>query len=209
MNGLYLSIVPKFDANTNAQCEQALHFISNALKWLTGTTTMKNLNKIKWRVNDLIQSQESNHKTLVHILSVINITHYESQVNCQKTNEIIDQLTNTNEGLHSLMNFTSELAAKVQVNEISINVQTMLSNLRDCLDYTKQLTNLILEYALTAMTGRLTLHVFPTSELQSLLKDIEKQLPLNMHTPMPIEDLLHFYRYLQAHVLMNKIYSYC
>ena len=46
-----------------------------------GTATTKDVNNIKKRVNQLIQTQSMQQETLVHIISILNITHYAAQVN--------------------------------------------------------------------------------------------------------------------------------
>ena len=69
-----------------------LLFLEDALKWLTCTSTMKDTQEIKQHVNQLIQEQTKQQKTLVHVKSILNITLYAAQVNRQKLNEMIDAL---------------------------------------------------------------------------------------------------------------------
>ena len=80
----------------------------------------------------------------------------------------------------------------------------MLTNLRDCLHFMKQLANHVLEYINTATAGTLTPHLIPVPDLQQMLHWIESELPPNMYLPIPSSDLLHFYRYLQMHVLVEE-----
>ena len=80
----------------------------------------------------------------------------------------------------------------------------MLTNLRDCLHFMKQLANHILEYIDTATTSALMPHLIPVPILQKMLYQIESELPPNMHLPIPSSDLLHFYRYLRTHVLVEE-----
>ena len=68
----------------------------------------------------------------------------------------------------------------------------------------KQLSNHVLEYIDTATTGTLTPHLIPVPDLQRMLYQIESELPPNMHLPIPSSDPLHFYRYLQTHVLVEE-----
>ena len=53
-----------------------LPFLGNALSWLMGTATTKDVNNIKKRVNQLIEAQSTQQETLVHIISILNITWY-------------------------------------------------------------------------------------------------------------------------------------
>ena len=68
----------------------------------------------------------------------------------------------------------------------------------------KQLANHVLEYIDTATTSTLTPHLIPVPDLQEMLYQIESELPPNMHLPIPSSDPLHFYRYLQTHILVEE-----
>ena len=80
----------------------------------------------------------------------------------------------------------------------------MLTNLRHCLHFMKQLANHVLEYIDTTTTSTLTPHLIPVPDLQKMLYQIESELPPNMHMPIPSSDPLHFYRYLQSHMLVEE-----
>ena len=140
---------------------------------------------------------------MVHIVSILNLTRYETQVNRQRINIILKELTKSNKDIRALFNITNQLATQVQVQNIILHLRAMLTNLRDCLHFMKQLANHILEYIDTATTGTLTPHLIPVPDLQQMLYWIESELPPNMHLPIPSSDLLHFYRYLWMHVLVE------
>ena len=114
------------------------------------------------------------------------------------------ELTKSNEDIRALFNITNQLATQVQVQNIVLHLRAMLTNLRDCLHFMKQLANHVLEYIDTATTGTLTPHLIPVPDLQQMLYRIESELPLNMHLPIPSSDPLHFYRYLRTHVLVEE-----
>ena len=81
-----------------------LSFLGNTLKCLTGTTTTRETWEIKQHVNQLKQEQTKQKETLVHVISILNVTRYAVQVNRQKLNEIIDGLQRSNEDLNRLFN---------------------------------------------------------------------------------------------------------
>ena len=58
-----------------------LPFLGDALSWLTGTATTKDINSIKARINQLIATQSSQQETIMHIISILNVTRYATQVN--------------------------------------------------------------------------------------------------------------------------------
>ena len=114
------------------------------------------------------------------------------------------ELTKSNKDIRALFNITNQLATQVQVQNIVLHLRAMLANLRDCLHFMKQLANHVLEYIDTATTGTLTPHLIPVPDLQQMLYQIESELPPNMHLLIPSSDLLHFYRYLRTHLLVEE-----
>ena len=141
---------------------------------------------------------------MVHIVSILNLTRYETQVNRQRINIILRELTKSNENIRALFNITNQLTIQVQVQNIVLHLRAMLINLRDCLHFMKQLANHVLEYIDTATTGTLTPHLIPVPDLQQILHRIESDLPPNIHLPIPSSDPLHFYRYPQMHILVEE-----
>ena len=63
-----------------------LPFLGDALSWLSGTATTKDIHSIKTRINQLIVTQSSQQETLVHIISILNVTRYATQVNRHSIN---------------------------------------------------------------------------------------------------------------------------
>ena len=70
---------PSFDGiPVSSKCmrRSLLPFLGDALSWLTGTATTKDVNAIKTRIKQLIAAQQSQQETLVHIIYILNITRY-------------------------------------------------------------------------------------------------------------------------------------
>ena len=62
---------------THIHCRRSLlPFLRDAFSWLTGTSTTKDIHSIKTRINQHITTQASQCQTLVHIVSILNITRY-------------------------------------------------------------------------------------------------------------------------------------
>ena len=141
---------------------------------------------------------------MVHIVSILNLTHYETQVNRQRKNIILRELMRSNEDIRALFNITNQLATQVQVQNIVLHLRAMLTNLRDCLHFMKQLANHVLEYIDTATTDTLTPHLIPVPNLQKMLYQIESELPPSMDLPIPSSDPLRFYRYFRTHILVEE-----
>ena len=49
-------------------------FLGDALQWLMGMATTKDVNSIKAHVSQLIETQSTQQDTLVHIVSILNVT---------------------------------------------------------------------------------------------------------------------------------------
>ena len=65
---------PSFDrvsASNRHMRRSLLPFFGDALSLLTGTSTIKDINSIKMRVNQLLSTQNNQEETLVHIISVL------------------------------------------------------------------------------------------------------------------------------------------
>ena len=59
---------------------------------------------------------------MVHIVSILNLTRYETQVNRQQINIILMELTKSNEDIRALFNITNQLATQVQVQNIMFHL---------------------------------------------------------------------------------------
>ena len=69
----------------------------DALRWLTGTATIRDVNSIKQRVNQLINTQHRQQETLVRMISILNITRYATQVNRQHINIVMNTAEKTHQ----------------------------------------------------------------------------------------------------------------
>ena len=85
---------------TSTRCKRSLlPFLGAALSWLTGTATTKDIHSIKTRINQLIATQTSQCSTLVHIVSILNVTRYATQVNRHSINNLIDAMHTTSQDI--------------------------------------------------------------------------------------------------------------
>ena len=78
-----LNMDPSFDGHTHSNTHHRrslFPFLGNALQWLTGTATTKDVNSIQPCVNQLIETQLGQQETLVHIVSILNVTKYAAKL---------------------------------------------------------------------------------------------------------------------------------
>ena len=190
---------------TRTHCRRSLlPFLGAALSWLTGTATTKDIHSIKTRINQLIATQTSQCNTLVHIVSVLNVTRYATQVNRHSINNLIDAICTTSQDINNLYNLTTSLAASINFNQMILHIRSVFANLQDSLHYLWTVSTHTMEYINAATSGILSPHVLPVADLQKMLQHIADTLPPTLHLPISPDDTLHFYRYLHTHILIEN-----
>ena len=190
---------------TITRCKRSLlPFLGTALSWLTRTATSKDIHSIKTRINQLIAMQSSQCNTLVHIVSILNITRYATQVNRHSINNLIDAVHTTTQDINNLNNLTMSLASSITFNQMLLHIRSVFANLRDSMHYLHTLSTHTMDYIDAATSGILSPHVLPVADLQRMLQHIVDTLPPTLHLPILPVDTLHFYRYLHTHVLIEN-----
>ena len=175
---------PSFDRQSQSHiCHRRslLPFLGDALRWLTGMTTTKDVNSIKTRINQLIVTRSSQQETLIHIISILNITRYATQVNRHKINTLMDKVDATSCDINTLYNLTTSSATSISFHQFILHIRSVF-----------------------ATSGILSPHILPSLDLQKMLQ-MSDTLPPTLHLPVSPDDTLHFYRYLCTHILIaNK-----
>ena len=190
---------------TKTWCRRSLlPFLGDALSWLTGTATTKDIHSIKTRINQLIAMQTSQCKALVHIVLILNVTRYATQVNRHNINNLIEAIHTTSQDINNLYNITTSLAASINFNQMILHIRSVFANLHNSLHYLQTVSTHTMEYSNAATSGILSPHVLPVVDLQKMLQHIDDTLPPTLHLPISPEDNLHFYRYLCTHVLIEN-----
>ena len=112
---------PSFDGvPVSSKCmrRSLLPFLGDTLSWLTGTATTKDVNTIKTRINQLISTQNNQQETLVHVISIPNVTRYAYQVNSQYINILMDAMEKTHQDVIKLYNITHSLYSSLSYQQI-------------------------------------------------------------------------------------------
>ena len=200
-----LNTDPSLDGHmtSNTHCKRSLlPFLCDALQWLTGTATTKDVNGIKAHVNQLIETQSKQQDTLVHIVSTLNVTRYAAQVNRHSIKVLKDKVDETSQDVNNLYNLTTSLATSLSYHQLILYIGSVLANLQDSLIHIKTVFTHTMDYIDAATTGTLSPHILPIMDLRRMLSHIEETLPSTLHLPVSSEDNLHFYHYLCTHVLI-------
>ena len=200
-----LNTDPSFNGHSNHNnCirRSLLPFLGDALSWLTGTATTKDVNTIKRRVNQLIKAQSTQQESLVHIISILNVMRYAAQVNRHSINVLMDKVDETVHDVSKLYNLTISLVTSLSFHQLILHIRSVLANLQDYLSYIRTVSMHTMDYVNAATTGKLLSDILPIMDLKKMLAHIEETLPSTLHLPVSSEDTLHFYRYLHTHVLI-------
>ena len=126
-----LNTYPSFDGhiNSNNSLKKPIAFLGDALRWLTGSSTTKDVNSIKECVNQLTETQSTQQETLVHIVSICNITRYAAQVNRYSINVSMDKVDETSHDVNNLYNLTTSLATSLGYHQPVLYIRSVLANL--------------------------------------------------------------------------------
>ena len=112
-----------------------LPFLGDVLRWLMGTATTKDINSIKTWINQLIATQSSQQETLVHVISVLNITRYAAQVNRHSINILMDKAEASVHDIKNHYNLTTSLATSISFHQLILNIRSVFANLCNSLNY--------------------------------------------------------------------------
>ena len=148
--------------------------------------------------------QSSQHNTLVHIVSILNVTRYATQVNRHSINNLIDAIHTATQDINNLYNVTMSLASSITFNQMILHIRSVFANLHDSMHYLCTLSTHTMDYIDATTSGILSPHVLPVVDLQKMLQHIADTLPPTLHLPILPVDTLHFYRYLRTHVLIKN-----
>ena len=129
---------------------------------------------------------------------------YATQVNRQKLNEITDALQRSNKDLNSLFNITEVLTQCIRYQQMYIYMCTILDYLKYFHTYIRQVAIYTMDHGDAATTNIWLPDIFSVEDLGNMLRHIESEPPSIMHLPISLDDTLHFYKYLNTHVLIAE-----
>ena len=152
---------PSFDGQSQPHiCHRRtlLPFLGDALSWLTGTATTKDINSIKTWIKQLIATQSSQQETLVNIISILNVTRYATQVNRHSINTLMDVAKATSHNISNLYNLTT-LSSSINFHPLVLHIGSVLANLHDSLNYIQMVSAHTMVYIDAATSGTLSHYV--------------------------------------------------
>ena len=168
------------------------------------TSTTKDVNSIKNRINQLIATQSSQQETLVHIISILNMTRYATQVNRHSINILMDRVDATSHDINTLCNLITSLATSIGFLQMILHLRSVFANLHNSLNYIQMVSTHTIDYINAATSGILSPYILPAVDLQKMLLQISDTQPPTLHLLVSPDDTLHFYRHLCTHVLITN-----
>ena len=145
---------------STTRCKRSLlPFLGTALSWLTGTATTKDIRSIRTRINQIIATQSSQRDTLVHIVSILNVTRYATQVNRHSINSLMDAVHSAAQDINNLFNVTSSLASSINFNQMTLHLRSVFANLQDTMQYLCTISTHTMDYIDAATSGQLSPHM--------------------------------------------------
>ena len=116
----------------------------------------------------------------------------------------MDALQRSKEDLNILFNSTEIMAQHIRYQKMYIYIHTILAYLRDSLTYMRQVAIHTMDNVDAATINILSPDILPVKDLRSMLRHIESELLSTMHLPISLDDNLHFYQYINTHVLIAE-----
>ena len=138
-----LNTNPSFDGKSQSHpCHKRslLLFLADAVRWLMGTATTKDVSSIKARINWQIVTQSSQQETLVHVISILNVTQYATQVNRHRINVLMDKVDKTSQDINNLYNLATSLATSISFHQLILHIRSVFANLHDSLNYIRMVS---------------------------------------------------------------------
>ena len=140
----------------------------------------------------------------MHIISILNVTSYATQVNRHNINALRDAARATSYDINNLYNLTTSLATSINFHQLRLHIRSVFGNLCDSLNYIQMVSTHTIDYIDAATSGTLSPHILPVMDLQRMLTHIADTLPHMLHLPVSPDDAVHFYRYLCTHILIEN-----
>ena len=131
-----------------------------------------------------LQHRHHNATPPVHIVSILNVTRYTTQVNRHSINNLIDVVCTTSKDINNLYNLTTSLAPSINFNQMILHIRSVFANLQDSLHYLQTVSTHNMENINATTSSILSQHVLPVVDLQKMLQHIADTLPPTLHLPI-------------------------
>ena len=108
-------------------------------------------------------------EAIVHIVSILNVTRYTTQVNRQHINIIMDTVDKMVHDVNNLYSITTSQCISLSYHQLVLQIRSALANLWDSLSYIRSVSMHIIDYITATTTGTLSPYILPITELKQML----------------------------------------
>ena len=201
-------VVKTFEAFSpvyNRQKRSLLPFIGQALSTLFGVVDEDHINSIRTHVNILSKNQQKMAHVVEDSITIINITRNQVAENRKAINTVIDKLSQLeSEFRKQLTKFHYYIMVVRKFVEIEsyfrLTLQDVSVMAQRSSEYAQHLQTLIT----TLSMGRLPPDIITPGHLQSILLDIQRNLPSSFGLAWnPEQELWAFYQHLKCTTIMH------
>lgn len=164
-----------------------------ALRWLTGTATMDDINQISTKAGKLRQTQIDMEHHLLDQLSILNATTITAEENSKKIKQITTAMGTMAAAVDSLQ--VTERQAD-RVNAAFRALSSAIHTLELCtLSIMNDLSQFLEAFELL-YTNHISSYFLPPRELIHIFRDLQKQLPPHLDLPFDLSTtgMYHFYQ---------------
>ena len=173
-------------------------FVGDALSFLFGTVSNTDLTNIRFNIKKLAGNQKQIAHVVAESLTIVNSTRVEVSENRQTINKLLADVGKLD---NKLLNITQVLENRIldleEMIQVYLQIDLALEEFkRSFSEFSDQIERFHLKLNMLAI-GKLTPSLITPAKLQSLLLEIQNQLPFSLKLPADLRaELWNFYRVL-------------
>ena len=155
-----------------------INAIGSLSKTLFGTATEKDVEKVRNKVNEIIEDNQELKTVVKGTVVCVNELREQQQRVQQKTNELVRKLNELKTVFNTMVSVQSDLAKRMYFEELSNNIESGISYLEACHAESLKYQSLFQYRRDLAVVGHLTETLMSRERLVDLLKEINVKIPL-------------------------------
>ena len=183
-----------------------LPFVGSISKFLFGTSTEKDLNKVKSALRKLAKEQNDIRHVIRENLSILNVTRNELKTNRHAINGLITSLQHTNAEIYNITTLFQRRMSNFKHFVIKyMYTSLILQENRETVQRAYSYINTLNQQLNAIASGTLPQSIIHPTQLQSILTLVQRQLPSNLRLPEdPLSNTWYYYKNLKSALVVRK-----
>ena len=186
-----------------------LPFVGDTMSFLFGTLSGTDLSRIKSSIRELAYNQQKLKHIAAESITLINVTNVQVAENRQTVNQLLADVSKLDS---KVLNITQTLENRIldleEMVQVYLQIDLAIEEFkRSFSEFCDQIEHFHIKLNMLAI-GKLTPSLITPARLQTLLLDIQTQLPHSLKLPGDIKaEIWHFYRILtcETHVDQDQL----